>query len=374
METQLYRLVLEGTIREGLERPVVVKNLSVVFRQETATVEKLLSGRPRLIRTELDLETASKYQGIIEKAGALCRIEPEPVSVGTVTLAAAEVQPPPALPEDMGLSCPRCGHKPSRPDDVLVVRGDCPRCGLLARKKDRSLLPEGERGTGPETPEEPPSIYGEREPASELRRGLAAVYSFGAFLLTYWAIVLAFMMVFFPLESIPSLIARNFISIAAANFPLVLSSVGMFLVMFVYPLFMNGSTPGQHAFGIRMLFLGEGNVTALMLALALRTLAAGTVSLVPGLLFERALGAIFIPVGRPLIAIVVMAGLAWAAVAVHAHRSPDRRSIMDIVAGSIQTEESIMPANPWKKALMPLTAAIGFLILVGLILPRVVGE
>lgn len=373
MEKQLYTLVLESTIREGLELPVVVKNLSVVFRKETATVEKLLSGGPRPIRTQLDLETASKYQKIIEKAGALCRIEPEPISVGTVTFAAPEPQPP-APPEEMGLSCPRCGYKPSRSDDVLVVRGDCPRCGLLVRKKDRGLLPEGEQGLDLESTEELPSIYGEREPASGLRRGLAAIYSLGAFLLVYWSIVLAFMVVFFPLESIPSLIARNFISIATANFPLVLSSVSMFLVMVIYPLFMDGSTPGQKAFGIRMSFLGEGNVTALMLGLALRTLAAGTVSLVPGLLFERAWRTIFIPVGQPLVAMIVLAALAWAAVAVHAHRTPDRRSILDIIAGSIQTEESIMPASPWKKALMPLIAAVGFLIVVALILPRVVGE
>jgi len=302
MERQLYTLVLEGTIREGLERVVVVKDLSVVFKKETATIEKLLSGRPRPIRTELDLETASKYQKIIEKAGALCRIEPEPVSMGTITYAAPQLEPP-APPEEMGLSCPRCGYKPSRPDDVLIVRGDCPRCGLLVRKNDRSLLPEGEQGLNLESTEELPSMYGEREPASGLRRGLAAVYSLGAFLLAYWGIVLAFMVVFFPLESIPSLIARNFISIAVANFSLVLSSVSMFLVMFVYPLLMDGSTPGQKAFGIRMSFLGEGNVTALMLALALRTLAAGTVSFVPGLLFERAWRMIFIPVGQPLVAI-----------------------------------------------------------------------
>jgi uncharacterized RDD family membrane protein YckC len=373
MERQSYRIILEGTIKEGLERTVVVQTLSHVFGRDTGTVEKLLAGRPRLIRTQLDLETASKYRTIIERAGALCRIEPDPASVEIPEPAAPEPTAP-APSDEKGITCPRCGYRPSRSDDVLIVRGDCPRCGLLVQKTDQILRTEGQQVPALESKDEPPNIYGERVPASWLRRGLAATYSLGAFLLVYWCIVLAFMVVFFPLETIPSLIARDFVPIAVANFPLVLSSASIFLVMFAYPLFKDGSTPGQQAFGIRMLFLGEGNITALMLALALRTLAAGTVSFVPGLLFQRAWRMVFTPVERPLMAMVVTAGLAWAALAAHAHRTPDKRSALDIVAGSIQTEESIMPPNPWKKALTPLAGALGFLIVVGFILPYVAGE
>lgn len=371
MEQRSYRIILEGTIIDGLDRHDVVTKLAVLFGKDAGTVEKLLSGRARPIRTGIDLDTAKKYRTIIKNAGAVVRIEQD-TPVAKPPERIPEARAPEFAERGPGTECPRCGYSPMRSDDVLIVRGDCPRCGFLVRKTDLTpISTESEVRSDVELGEGVLVVYGEREPASWLRRSLAGVYSFGVFLLVYWCVLLLFIFAFFPPGDIPSLIARDFIFIAAANFPLVLSSMSMCLVLFVFPLFRNGSTPGQQAFGIRMSFLGEGELTALVVALALRVLAVGTVSFVPGILFLRVWGLFFSPLGYPLTAIVVMAGVGWAALAIHAYGTATKRGVLDVVTGSIQTEEGLLPTNPWKKALTPLSGALAFLVLVGLVLPYV---
>ena len=369
MERRLYRIILEGTIADGLDRRDVVRKLSGVFRKEAGAIEKLLSGKPRTIRKGIDLDTAEKYRSILVKAGATVHIEPEPSTIKMPVPSAV-----PSVPEvrerEPGRECPRCGYAATRPDDVLIVRGDCPRCGYLVRKTELTpISTELERRSNLEMGEEALGIYGSREPASWRRRSLAAIYSFGIFLLVYWCIVLLLILVFFPPASIPSLIARSFVSVATSNFPLVLASVSICLVLFVFPLFRHGSTPGQEVFGIRMSFQGEGELPVLIMALALRALAVGIVSFVPGMLFLRMWNFFFMPLEHPVVAMVPVAGEAWTALAIHAYGTSDRRGILDVVAGSIQAEEGLLPSSPWTKALIPLAGACGFLVLVGMVLP-----
>lgn len=370
MEERSYRVILEGTIKEGVDRKDVVRKLSVVFKKDEAFVEKLLSGCSKPIRTGVDAETASKYQSIIRKIGAIVRVDPEPV---TEELVPPGSDPRPAEASDIKepVVCPRCGYKPSKPDDVILVRGDCPKCGILVRQTGASPVRANTDDLAADgIPEDYPNLYGEREPASWHRRGLAACYTFGVFLLVYYGIVLLFILVFFPPASVPLLMGRDFLSVALANFPLLLSAVSIFLVTFVFPLFREGSTPGQKAFNIKMLFLGEGTVSGLLLALALRSLAVGAVSYAPGLAFLRLWGLVFDePPAFRYFVVALLAALAWAGVATYSARSEDGRGVLDIIAGAIQTEEGILPSKPWFRAIPPVAIACAFLLIVGFLLP-----
>ncbi|MEW6138536.1 MAG: RDD family protein [Thermodesulfobacteriota bacterium] len=370
MEERSYRVILEGTIREGVARKDVVRKLSVVFKKDEVFVERLLSGCSRPIRTGVDAETASKYQSIIRKIGAIVRVEPDPV---TEELAPAGDDPRPAeaSEKEEPVVCPRCGYTPSKADDVILVRGDCPRCGLIVRRTGASTVRETAEDLDDEgMPEDYPNLYGAGKPASWHRRGLAACYTFGVFLLVYFGVVLLFILVFFPPASVPLLVGRDFLSVALANFPLLLSAVSIFLVTFVFPLFREGSTPGQKAFSIRMLFLGEGTLSGLLLALALRSLAVGAVSYAPGLVFLRLWGLVFDePPESHYFVVALLAALAWAGIAMYSARSTDGRGVLDIIAGAIQTEEGILPPKPWLRAILPVGIACAFLLLVGFLLP-----
>jgi len=77
MEDQSYKLILEGKLREGLERPPAIKKLSILLKRDVEEIADLLSGKPRVIAEGLDYRTALKYRSLIGSAGALSRIEPE---------------------------------------------------------------------------------------------------------------------------------------------------------------------------------------------------------------------------------------------------------------------------------------------------------
>jgi hypothetical protein len=177
------------------------------------------------------------------------------------------------------------------------------------------------------------------------------------------------MFVFFPLETIPLQLARDFLFVAFNNFPIMLTSFAIFLVTFVGPIFMGGRTWGQKAFDIVVLYPEGGGGSGQLVALAYRTATALLLSYAPGLLFIRICDTLWVPIEHPLVAIAVMALLAWSVAWYFAMRDPDRRGALDIVAGCIQTEEKILPQKAWQKAIMPGAGALAFLAVVGLALP-----
>ncbi|MBM3302945.1 MAG: hypothetical protein FJY85_23740, partial [Deltaproteobacteria bacterium] len=128
-----YRVILEGTVREGFKRGRVVKNLAALFKKDLASVERLLSGKPRPIRTGVKRETASRYVKIIQEAGAVAWVELEAPPKAEPEVTEQPVVVPEKEPIVPDVICPRCGYQASREDDVMLVRGDCPKCGLLVR-------------------------------------------------------------------------------------------------------------------------------------------------------------------------------------------------------------------------------------------------
>jgi hypothetical protein len=71
-----HKIVFYGEIIEGQNLEAVKKNLGTLFKMDSDKIDRLLSKPSVLIKKDIDFPTASKYQEILKKAGAICKIEP----------------------------------------------------------------------------------------------------------------------------------------------------------------------------------------------------------------------------------------------------------------------------------------------------------
>jgi hypothetical protein len=374
MSDESYKVILQGTIREGYDRREVVAALSRAFKQDELFAERLLSGMPRVVKKGLDLATAHKYQQSLQKMGIVSLIEteapPEQVAPTEVPVSVPAEAPP--LPQS-SISCPRCGYEPKTDDDVLLVRGDCPKCGLMVNKPESAEQPDEsfirraaavDRAT--------PDDYADVEFAPLVTRALASVNTFGLFSLVYTCMVVVFMVLFFPLRDVPYHIAKNFLLTAYNNFPMLLAATSILFVEFLLPLATEGKTWGQREFGIGILFTGEAETGGLLLSLVFRSAAIILITFSPGLLAIKVGGMLgYTEALEPYLKLmmVLMAVPAWVASWLFLLLSPNKRGVLDIATGTIQTEEKILPANALVKAFKPLGVALGFVLVFGLFTP-----
>ncbi len=373
MSGESYKVIIQGTIRDGYDRREVVAALARTFRQDEHVTERLISGLPRVIKKGLDPVTARKYQQTLEKMGVVSFIEAEALS-GQIPLVEEPAPIPDEVPDQPNRrSCPRCGYEPKTDDDVLLVRGDCPKCGLIVNTPEGSDRPDEtfiRRSAGADlaTPED----YADLEPAPLMTRALASVYTFGVFSLVFVCMVIVFMLFFFPLMEVPYQIAKNFLVTAYSNFPMLLAAVSILFVNFLLPLITEGKTWGQREFGIGVRFTAEVETGGLLLALIFRTAAIGLLTFSPGLLAIKVCNLLgYAESLEPYykLIMVLMAVPAWAVSWLVPLLAPNKRGVLDIAAGTIQIEEQILPVNALIKALKPLAPALGFVLVFGLLTP-----
>jgi hypothetical protein len=408
MKARSYRIVLEPDLKEGLDRSGVVKKLGALFKRDEVVVEKLLASSPRVIRKGLELDTAQKYVRLIRGAGAAARIEqeeapepqaePGPAAVtdsGEVAIekeserkpathpsavevralserarlrAEIEPEPPSELPyaHAGGNTCPRCGYEATGDDDVLMVRGDCPRCGLLVKKELGIGRASGSRDEASEI-----AYYEGTIPASWERRALASIYTFSLFLGIYAASTLMFILVFAPLDSAGEYIGKRFVTSAFDAFPVFSTTLIVLGLCLAVPFFNGGRSWAQAKFEINLLYTEEAQAGGLPLSLVFRVAAVLMLSFLPGM--------VVLWLGRSFsyfesewagnVVSVVSAGLGWAASWVYLLRRADKRSLLDLSAGTIQTEETLLPDEARRQALVPFAAAVGFWVLAWGVLP-----
>ncbi|MFH1114819.1 MAG: RDD family protein [Pseudomonadota bacterium] len=374
MSDESYKVIIQGTIREGHDHREVVAALSRAFKQDGHITEKLVSGVPRIIKKGLDKASALKYQEILEGMGVVSSIEPE--------LPPVKIQPAESPPADSAdvvdqpnrRSCPRCGYHAKSDDDVLLVRGDCPKCGLMVNNPMGRDHPPDEDFVRRTAAVDRAAVedYADLEYAPLKTRALASMYTFGVFSLVCICLVIAFMIFFFPLTEIPYHIAKNFLVTAYGNFPMLLAATGIFFVNFLFPLIAEGQTWGQREFGIGIRYTAEAETGGLLLTLTFRTAAIGLLTFSPGLLAIKAGGILgYADSLQPYIKLimVLMAASAWAVSWLFLMLSPAKRGILDIAAGTIQIEERTPQANPLLKALAPLGSALGFALVFGVLTP-----
>lgn len=410
MKARSYRIVLEPDLKEGLDRSRVVKKLGALFKRDETVVEKLLASSPRVIRKGLELDKAQKYVSLIQRAGAVARIEqeetqerqaePYPSTVADSREFTVEKEPQPEAatrsseamprmrserarskadiePETQPAAelpyahagpntCPRCGYEATGDDDVLMVRGDCPRCGLLVKKE----LGIGRASDSRDRPSEI-AYYEGTIPASWERRALASIYTFSLFLGIYAVLTLMFILVFAPLDSTGEYVGKRFLASAFDAFPVFSTTLIVLGLCLAVPFFNGGRSWGQAKFEISLLYTEEAQAGGLPLSLVFRVAAVLMLSFLPGMVvlwlarsFER-----FESEWAGNVVTVVSAVLSWGASWVYLLRRPDKRSLLDLATGTIQIEETLLPDDARRQALVPFAAAAGFWILVGWVFP-----
>ncbi len=370
MPNKSYKVVLGGTIRNGFDRGVVLKNLARIFDKGPDLIEKLLSGKPRVIKKDLDLVTAEKYQEILAKAGAESHIE----SDAEESLEIAESTPPPQHKAESTASheliCPRCGYVPRSDEDVLVIRGDCPRCGLLVRKNpqiDGFASDEAES----DRVSDPTSIYEEREPASWKRRILASMHTLTIFLIAYLLFFLIIIFFIVPPGLILRTLVKDFMQTLFEAFPMIIISFTVFVVSFVFPLVIGGRSWGQWKTNIAVLYAGEARMGGLQLALALRAATIMIIGLVPGLIVVRIanwLKLLAAPSGANGV-MIVTGIIAWIFSWIYEFSRKDRRGLLDLVGDTIQVEEEPLPPDAVRKAMLPLLGTLALWLIFIIVLP-----
>ncbi|MGB6065250.1 MAG: hypothetical protein WBG50_10600 [Desulfomonilaceae bacterium] len=372
MEDQSYKVILEGKIREGFDRPITVKNLSALLRRDVEEIAGLLSGNQTVIARGLDHRTALRHQALIEGAGAVSCVEPDAIQPGPANLVDQSRDDEPQAVSNGTSICPRCGYTATREDDVLLIRGDCPRCGLQvvtrpADPQERVLtilqddpLSEFSR-----------NIYGKRTPASRKRKVLASIHTFSLFLAVYSCLIVLFIFCFVPLESVPAHFADAFLNAAFTSFPLLLPALSLILVSFVLPIFNRGLSWGQRRTGIVVLYTKEAQAGGLYLSLAFRVVAIGLLSFSPGLIVIWAgskVGIVWTAAEVDAV-MAVMAILGWVSYWVYLARNPEKIGILDRAAGTIQTEQGPLPEHAVKDAVLPIGVVAALSVILGIIIP-----
>lgn len=99
-----FDLVFSGELIDGCDPVRVRRDLERLFRTDASSVERLFTGRPVVIKKDLDEQTAARYRAALQQVGALCRIRPAAAGVDTTdtvarppavgSLAGTEILPP----------------------------------------------------------------------------------------------------------------------------------------------------------------------------------------------------------------------------------------------------------------------------------------
>ncbi len=78
MSSQLYRIVFSGEVARGYAVANVKHALARLFRVDAATIARLFTGRPVVLRQGVDAEEAIDFMSTLSQVGAVSRMEPLP--------------------------------------------------------------------------------------------------------------------------------------------------------------------------------------------------------------------------------------------------------------------------------------------------------
>jgi uncharacterized membrane protein YhaH (DUF805 family) len=85
-----FKIVFEGTLRNGVEIETAKLNLARLFKSEPSVVDRLFGGQPVILKRGLSQEQAQRYLTALNQAGVEARIEAEQP---TVNLRLDDVKP-----------------------------------------------------------------------------------------------------------------------------------------------------------------------------------------------------------------------------------------------------------------------------------------
>lgn len=76
MSEQLFEVVFRGDVEPGQSVINVKEGLAKLFNAEASRIDQMFSGKPVVIKANLDEETARHYQSSLKKVGAIVDIRP----------------------------------------------------------------------------------------------------------------------------------------------------------------------------------------------------------------------------------------------------------------------------------------------------------
>ena len=78
MSETLYMLVFDGVIAEGQDEENVKRKLADLFNADLEQIEHLMCGNKKIIKSNLDRDTAMELKAAFESTGAVCEVEAMP--------------------------------------------------------------------------------------------------------------------------------------------------------------------------------------------------------------------------------------------------------------------------------------------------------
>jgi hypothetical protein len=168
---ELFRIVCDGTLREGEDVEQLKQRLAKLFHLSMQQTEKrFFAGNPVVVKRYLTKQDVHKYQQAFEKIGMECTVEREQPAPSQILVPEPSSVATPQKPEEQDLpTCPKCGYQAQSSDDLLITghdgSGECPACGIVvklylqaqARKAEKAVEAPGEK-TGDNVPRRPTLI------------------------------------------------------------------------------------------------------------------------------------------------------------------------------------------------------------------------
>lgn len=145
MSDQRFAVVFSGQLVDGAERDSVRDNLAQLFKVEPAKVEKMFTGKPVLIKKDLDEAKANNYKAALAKAGAIAEIiasdtptaapQSSAPKVAPATTAKVEPEEPPSPPVAPDLTIAEVGativeYQPMKHVDFNTTQFDLAEVGV----------------------------------------------------------------------------------------------------------------------------------------------------------------------------------------------------------------------------------------------------
>jgi hypothetical protein len=122
-EKTRYRIVFRGELVLGMSQEEVAVQLRERLKFSDAALARFFAGKPVVLKSDLDEETAERYARAFGSAGALCVVEPMTPCVAAVELAHQPDAPAPAP----AMVCPKCGQ--GQPEAETCIG-----CGVVIAK------------------------------------------------------------------------------------------------------------------------------------------------------------------------------------------------------------------------------------------------
>jgi hypothetical protein len=144
-----YSVIFTGRLVEGAQPAAVKENLAKLFKVDAERVESMFSGKPIVIKKDLDAEQARSYRAALAKAGAAVTIvedggsgaqqaTPPPAATAQTSGSAGTPAPdstppqPPRVPDltvaDVGVTLVE--HEPVTPPDFDTTQFDLAEVGV----------------------------------------------------------------------------------------------------------------------------------------------------------------------------------------------------------------------------------------------------